>query len=407
MAIEYSLRRLLRSSSRLGQACRLALVGFRAQLQAALAEGDGDPAGEAASEVLAALGEVMEVDGEAPPVLELADVIPPPPVGNAIRGVPEPTDPPAALPVTPGANATGLAARPATSLLAQSVREARLEEHPQIVRHCGPVKLRGGQDDELWPEIGRLLLRLPSSAAKAVNNVLSDVLQRLKARTEEDRGQATMVPLHRDEWLFPALTGAVQAPGLFASNASPHPSLGAWPDDSELRVLAGATSFLLAVIDIDTELHLALKDLYRFGIIRLNADYRNQLRSELLHRYQRVLSETANAADALRARLDLDEALHSVIHSPPADRESWWGQLQWSVRQRLEPAVRRAAQACGDAYVQVLWGPYANVRKYTRADANLEVDQGGVPGEVVACLRVYARIQGEVFPGRVIHRSLK
>ena len=47
----------------------------------------------------------------------------------------------------------------------------------------------------------------------------------------------------------------------------------------------------------------------------------------------------------------------------------------------------------------------ATVCAWTKDD--LELDSGGIPGEVSACLRVYAKIDEEVFPGRVLFRSLR
>ncbi|MEN2383518.1 MAG: hypothetical protein KA716_32185 [Gloeotrichia echinulata DEX184] len=36
---------------------------------------------------------------------------------------------------------------------------------------------------------------------------------------------------------------------------------------------------------------------------------------------------------------------------------------------------------------------------------NLRLQFGGNPGDVVACLRVYAKINEQEFPGRVLFRS--
>ena len=52
-----------------------------------------------------------------------------------------------------------------------------------------------------------------------------------------------------------------------------------------------------------------------------------------------------------------------------------------------------------------LWGPYADVRAFSKDD--LELDNGGIQGEVLACLRVYAKINDEELKGRVLFRSLR
>jgi hypothetical protein len=38
---------------------------------------------------------------------------------------------------------------------------------------------------------------------------------------------------------------------------------------------------------------------------------------------------------------------------------------------------------------------------------DLQLDCGGTPGEVLTCIRVYARINQEELPGRVLFRSLR
>ncbi|MCL1468616.1 hypothetical protein [Argonema galeatum] len=53
--------------------------------------------------------------------------------------------------------------------------------------------------------------------------------------------------------------------------------------------------------------------------------------------------------------------------------------------------------------IRPLWGYYADMRSWSKDD--LELDIGSKPGEVLACLRVYAKINEEVLPGRVLFRS--
>jgi hypothetical protein len=50
----------------------------------------------------------------------------------------------------------------------------------------------------------------------------------------------------------------------------------------------------------------------------------------------------------------------------------------------------------------VLGGSFAEINRL--APDSLQVDFG-VPGEVAACLRVWARIDGEEIKGRVLYRS--
>jgi hypothetical protein len=103
----------------------------------------------------------------------------------------------------------------------------------------------------------------------------------------------------------------------------------------------------------------------------------------------------------LRERLDLDEALHSMVHQPPADPASWWGALRAQARDTLLAARDRVSAVGGQAHVQVLGGSFAEINRL--AADSLEVDYG-VPGEVAVCLRVWARIDGDEMKGRVLYR---
>lgn len=124
----------------------------------------------------------------------------------------------------------------------------------------------------------------------------------------------------------------------------------------------------------------------------------------LVDRFQRVLTSTnGDPAIALRARLDLDEAIHSLVYLPPCDRFSWWGKLQQEARRTLDGVVEKARDAGYQIQIRPLWGTYADIYTWSKDDLQLEI--GGIPGEVSACLRVYAKINDEVIPGRVLFRS--
>ncbi|NET29573.1 MAG: hypothetical protein F6K01_30885, partial [Okeania sp. SIO1I7] len=113
--------------------------------------------------------------------------------------------------------------------------------------------------------------------------------------------------------------------------------------------------------------------------------------------------ESGDILEMLRARLDLDEAIHSLVYVPPVERYSWWGQLQKKCRDTLAVISTRAKKAGHQVKIRPLWGSYADI--LSRSKDDLELDSGGTPGEVLACLRVYAKIQEEVLPGRVLFRG--
>ena len=170
-------------------------------------------------------------------------------------------------------------------------------------------------------------------------------------------------------------------------------------------MLAGIVSVCLKFIDIDTYLHHALKSVDRFGVRSLNSEpEKSKYVTALLDRFQRVLTTTdADPVIALRARLDLDEAIHSLVYLPPCDRFSWWGKLQQEARRTLDSVVEKARDAGYQVQIRPLWGTYADI--YTWSKDDLQLNIGGVPGEVSACLRVCAKINDEVIPGRVLFRS--
>ena len=90
------------------------------------------------------------------------------------------------------------------------------------------------------------------------------------------------------------------------------------------------------------------------------------------------------------------------MYQPPAAEDSWWGRLRSRARETLFAARDQAVQAGCPAHLQLLGGPFADVSRL--APDSLQVDFG-VPGEVSACLRVWAKIDGEEIKGRVLYRS--
>jgi hypothetical protein len=177
----------------------------------------------------------------------------------------------------------------------------------------------------------------------------------------------------------------------------------------ELRPLGCAVALALYFSERDSHnLHHALKSVDPFGVNPLSdQEQRQRYTTELLYRLQRVVDrESGPPADALWARIDLDEALGSLLYLPPVNREtSWWGRLQQELRRGLDRAADRARQAGVKVQLQPLWGLYAKV--CDRSSGDLEIDSGYPPGEVVASLRLFAQVNQEAIPGRVLHRSVR
>jgi hypothetical protein len=361
---------LARPDSRAAQALRWALHGLRASLQAALREVDADAGGQDLRAVLSELDPLLDRGrDEAVPML--------PASGPAER--------------LPDAGGEG----PRLLLLARAVAEdARFqaELRRQSVRTDG--------DDEIWNDVQRLLLRVPPGTAEAWRRRCLDFA--VEAGGRPDESVAAVLPLPKDEATYPGLTGAVQATGLRSSSAARLDPRLAAPGDGGPRALAGVVSACLWFIEHDPHLFHCLKSVFRFGLTPLAGEQRERYISELLRFWERVRAGGHGTKEQIKARLDLDEAIHSLVYQPPAAPDSWWGWLQAQARATLFAARDQTARAGCPVHLQALGGSFAEINRL--APDSLQVDFGS-PGDVCACLRVWARVDGEELKGRVLYRS--
>jgi hypothetical protein len=389
-------RLLARPGSRLAELTRYGLAGLRASLELALKESPGDPA---ADETLQLLDELTRLLGGGPAVALPAAAPLAIPVSDAAPAA-EPL-----LPLQPEPRAHPTAGGPP---LLTPLRQAF--ESAEVLRgHLGPVRCQGATDAEIWGEVQLLLLRLPGSLAVTWRQQAARLAQEAGARLDHSPTNADLVPWSRDEEVYPGLLGSVQARGLRLERTAPLPaSLGSYGLTEATRPLAAAVALVVYFIDHDPNLNHALKAVQAFGVNSLrDPEQRDRYVAEMLRRFERVVERDAGpAAEALWARIDLDEALASLVFLPPVNREtSWWGKLQQEVRRSLDWVVERARQAGIRVHLQTLWGAYAKI--CDRSSADLEIDSGSPPGEVVASLRVFAQIDQDAQPGRVLHRSTR
>jgi hypothetical protein len=365
---------LARPSSRASQALRWGLLGLRASLQAVLQEVPDDPGGEDLRGLLAELTPLLDGPGTFSSPAEL-------------------------LPAASQEGSAGAAGPRLLPLARAVVADPRLRDWLQ---NRG---LREDRDEEIWNDIQHLLLRVPPGLAEEWRRCCLSHAE--KAGAQPDETQAVVLSLERDERIYPGLTGAVEARGLRSEAGAPLDARVTPPPDEDLRVLAGVISAWLWFIDQDTQLHHCLAGVFRFGLAALVGEQRERYVAELLRRWDRVRVEAQHPdsrqswKDRLKAHLDLDEALHSLVHQPPADPRSWWGQLCSEARDTLLRERDRAVQAGCPVHIQLLGGSFADINRL--APDSLQVDFG-VPGEVAACLRVWARIDGEELKGRVLYR---
>lgn len=355
---------------RAAQALRWGLHGLRASLQTAADEAPEDPGGGPLRALLSEL-EPLLAGGACPDAVLPSDV--------AADRAALPENGPRLLPL-------------ARAVVEDGRFQADLRRRP----------LREESDEAIWANVQHLLLRVPAYLAGEWRRRGRELAEQAGARVDESA--AVALPLGRDELIYPGLTGGASAPGLRSTVSAPLDPRVSASVDADLAALAGITSACLWFVEHDPALFHCLRGVFRFGVAPLTGEQRDRYVAELLRRWERARTTAGRgeAKEALKALLDLDEALHSLVHQPPAAADSWWGRLMEPAREALLRARDRAADAGCAVHLQVLSGDFAEVNRL--APDSLQVDFG-VPGEVSACLRVWARIDGEEIKGRALYRA--
>ncbi|MBW4612336.1 MAG: hypothetical protein KME21_03490 [Desmonostoc vinosum HA7617-LM4] len=274
---------------------------------------------------------------------------------------------------------------------------------PELTLYLENSQLQSQTDADLWNEIQRKLLRVPEDLATSWRQRALDLAQ--QAGAIEDNINLDQLPFNRDEIIYPGLSGTVQAQGLCLSQ----PALLNINLSEDLDLITSFLPLYITFIDIEPDLHHALKSVFNFDIISLHSkpEQRTQYIEALSDRIQRTQKAEQNPDPllTLHAWIDIDEAIHSLVFIPPVERYSWWGKLQQESRRILKKIADRANNAGNEVRIRQLSGLYADICALSKDD--LQLDCGGVPGEVLTCLRVYARINQQEYPGRVIFRSLR
>jgi hypothetical protein len=251
----------------------------------------------------------------------------------------------------------------------------------------------------LWHAAQRLTLRVAPARRKA----LQQALVKAAGGTATEAG-AERLPLPEAGLIYPGLCDGMQVVGWQASPDAPlDQRLGDVPAGPG-RALAGLVSVCLRLIVDDHCLHHALYGLFMFGVKPFDDLDRDAYAGELVYRLQRWLQCT-DVLERFRALLDLDEAINSLLYRPMVDRDSWWAGVQFRSRSLLDQSAAAARSAGHDVSIQVLGGAYRTARSSSTHDLQVE-DSTTPPGEVIACLRVAARVGGQLLPGRVLYRAL-
>ncbi|MFM7407263.1 MAG: hypothetical protein ACKO3K_11520 [Cuspidothrix sp.] len=281
-------------------------------------------------------------------------------------------------------------------------------DDPELKFYLGSCHIHSQTDAEIWNEIHKKLLRVPEDLATSWQDKALKFAQEIGAIA--DHHHLEELPFIRSEIIYPGLSGTVKAKGLCLSQTALVNSDNTQIHLSEnLHLITGFLLLYIKFIEIDPELHHALKSVFSFDVVSLHSksEQRHQYIEALSDRFHRIQKPEDNTDTVLNlcAWIDIDEAIHSLVFIPPAERYSWWGKLQKESRLVLRKAADKAVKAGNEVRLKQLSGLYADVCEFSKDD--LQLDCGGNPGEVLTCLRVYARINQQQYPGRVIFRTLR
>jgi hypothetical protein len=303
-------------------------------------------------------------------------------------------DMPEASPDTEGSMDTGIAPLRHSDLL--EALAAEMFGSAEVQEASGGLATPARGEGGFWRTMQHALLRLSADGRAAWQLRLETATENQLASTEP----MEQIASDRDEVVYPPF-GSVS--GLRLSTTAPlHPRLDAVPEATRSDPAAQLVSALLWFVDHEPTLKHVYRPLYAFGFAAID----ERFSTELLERLRRVLQsqKEGDPIKHLRTRIDLDETVHSLTFDPLPAPDSWWRSLQQRSRDRLFELRQELLDTGLAVHLQVLTDRYAEIRGFTKDD--LGVDRCGKPGEVVSCLRVYARIDQQVYPGRVIYRRV-
>lgn len=281
----------------------------------------------------------------------------------------------------------------------------------QSLAGLGPA----GSADVIWRALHLCLLRLPEPTAAR---------WRAKAAILTATGDTTSqawctLPGESEAILVPVRTAAALAadPSPAGYRTSPHApvdedvldalglrSPAAAERDADAAELGRLASLLLSLTVLDKNLVLALESTLYQGSRRLDDELRQRYRTDLVGRLREYARSVPDSTARLEALLDIDEAVNSLTHRPPAPGNSWWAQVRQQSRRMVDRSVGTLRREGADVEVMPLSLRYRDVRDLTTGN-DVASRSGGEPGDVLACLRLWARVGGKTLPGRVIYRA--
>lgn len=281
----------------------------------------------------------------------------------------------------------------------------------QLVSYLGrPPELDTSNDGQFWQEMQLLFLRLPENIAKSWQQKALAVVEKVGGKPQKMSPKG--LPYPSKELIYYGLdlekTNTKSRSLIFSEKAKLDERIESTQEDGELYLLACVVSSYITLIELDSNLHHAFKPVFRFGLRSLQDSTEKEKYIQGLikcfHNCQ-TTRKSGNIIDYLHARINLDEAINSLVFDPPTAPDSWWGKLQQESRRTLNTVAEKAREENNHVVIRPLMGVYADIRKFSKDD--IQLDRGGTPGEVLTCLRVYSKINQEEVEGRVLYRSFR
>ncbi|MER6127020.1 hypothetical protein ABT173_31410 [Streptomyces sp. NPDC001795] len=168
---------------------------------------------------------------------------------------------------------------------------------------------------------------------------------------------------------------------------------------------ADLAELVLSLAGYDEDLCLLLDGVWTGGSERLaDPQVLEAYRGELTKRLELLQRSPQDGPERLRAGVSVDEALCSVTHLPPGAPGSWWSRLAEESHATVLEMGRRLRAAGRNVEAVLPARPYGRARSHTRGD-DIRLGVGGRPGDTLTCLRLWLRVDDQVFPGRVVHRG--
>lgn len=378
--------------SEVARTARSGLIGLRASLAEAVDRCPQDPGREPAMELIASLDEIIAVWPVPGPGGRAGQA------GRAGPGRPEPPED-----------------RRLSELAAAFVGDPAVAEFLDEQSMAVLAEPQAGTG--LWRALHMCLLRLPEPVASRWRARCATLATPASAAAASGPGwrilpgesEVVLVPqgppgAGQEDGIRTSADGRVDDEVLDALGLGRAGGREVPADVANAMELARLSTLVLDLTELDENLVMCLESVLFMGSKRIDAKHRQLYRADLLGRLREYARREVGTADSLEALIEIDEAINSLTHRPPAAAGSWWAQLRQQSRRMAERAAAAMRQAGADVEVLPLGLRYRDVRDFT-AGNDVAARTGGKPGDVLACLRLWTRIGDQTIPGRVMYRA--